>query len=155
MRVKISSDRQARWTKELIDVIAKENNLFMYAISQLTKINGKNLTFSDKLENSNQAVKERYKVITEHLNSLPNAKVATFKKHQIYKTNGKPIAKIKIVGKTLNAYLPANPTEFTNTKYKFTDVSSVKLHGEYPMRFKLTSDRQVKHLKELIDKISK
>jgi predicted transport protein len=56
-------------------------------------------------------------------------------------------------GKTLNVYLALNPNEYQNTKYIFQDVSHVKKYALYPMRVRLTSDRQVRWTCELIDKI--
>ena len=155
MRVKVSSERQARWVKELIDILAKDNDLFMYAISQLKQINGNERTFKQKLIKSNALLKLRYRTITEHLKGKDGVKNKLFNKHEVFKFKNKPVAKIKIVGKTLNIYLSLQPKEFKNTKYKFTDVSNVKAHSKYPMRFKITSERKVKHVKELIDLITK
>ena len=61
-----------------------------------------------------------------------------------------PIVKFAIKGKTLNAYLGLNPKEFAESKYYFSDVSSMKLYANYGMRVKVTSNRQVKYLIELI-----
>ena len=64
----------------------------------------------------------------------------------------KPIIKLNIKGKTLNAYIGLNPQEFENSKYIFTDASSIKAYANYPMRVKVTSNRQVKWVIELINK---
>ena len=58
-----------------------------------------------------------------------------------------------IKGKTLNAYLNHDTKMFENTKYIFTDVSNVKKFTNYPMRVKVSSDRQAKWVCELINEI--
>ena len=61
--------------------------------------------------------------------------------------------KFGIRGKTLSTYLALDPAEFENTKYIFTDVSGLVKYKNYPMRVKVSSDRQVKWTKELIAQI--
>ena len=53
-------------------------------------------------------------------------------------------------GKTLNAYIALNPSDYSESKYIFTDASNVKKYKNYAMRVRLTSNRQVKWLLELI-----
>ena len=69
------------------------------------------------------------------------------------KVKRKPIIKFVIKGKTLNAYLGLNPEDYQDTKYIFTNVSNVKKYANYPMRVKVSSNRQVKWVKELIQEI--
>ena len=64
-----------------------------------------------------------------------------------------PLIKFTIRGKTLNAYLGLNPKDYENTKSIYTDVSNIGKYANYPMRVKVTSDRQVKWVKELINLI--
>jgi predicted transport protein len=73
------------------------------------------------------------------------------KKQVTYKLKNKPIIKLNIKGKTLNAYIGLNPADFENSKYVFTDSSSVKAYANYPMRVKITSNRQLKKTIELIN----
>ena len=53
-------------------------------------------------------------------------------------------------GKTLNVYLALNPAEFAESKYIFTDASNTKRFNNYPMRVKVSSNRQLRWVKELI-----
>jgi len=64
-----------------------------------------------------------------------------------------PVAKLVIRGKTLNLFLSLNPDEFANTKYKYQNVAHRKAYKDFAMRIKLTSERQVKWSKELVDKL--
>ena len=54
-------------------------------------------------------------------------------------------------GKTVNVFLALNPNEYLDSKYVFQDVSGVKKYALYPMRVRLSSDRQAKWACELID----
>ena len=56
-----------------------------------------------------------------------------------------------VTGKTHNVYFALSPEEFKNTKYKFTDVSNKNGFKTYPMRVKVTSDRQAKWVSELTE----
>ncbi len=109
-------------------------------------------TFAEKLE-ENSVAKERFDEITNHLDEISNVRVIKGKKTITYKVKNLPIIKLLIKGKTLNAYLNLNPSEYEKSKYIFTDVSHVKKHANYPMRVKVTSDRQVKWVKELISQV--
>lgn len=155
MRVKISSKRQTRWAIELIDKIVEKNQLDTYAISKLIKIKGTEKSFKQRLNEAKPEIKQWYDSIVDHLTKSGNIKVRDCKEHQTFKKGAKPVAKIKIVGKTLNVYLGTNSKQYKDSKYRFSDASIVKAHQSYPMRFKITSNRKVKHVKELIDIIVK
>ncbi len=150
MRVKITSDRQAKWTKELIDEVASKNNLFMYAISKLTVIKSLNKTLKQRLNEASAQTKEWFNELSEYLEDIPRVTVRETDKQITYKVGTHPIAKLKIIGKTINLYLSLEPSHYKNTKYKFIDVSSKKAHRLYPMRMKITSNRKVKWAIELI-----
>lgn len=152
-KVKVSSDRQIKWVNELVSKIAKDNNLYMYAMTTLFSIKGNDKTFTQKLKEISSEMLSRYELITSHLTSIEGIKAKQSKKHVAYKLGNKAVAKLKIIGKTLNVYINLSPKKFKNTKYKFIDVSSKKSHEGYPMRVKITSDRQVKWAIELIKKV--
>lgn len=160
MRVKVSSDRQQRWVKELlVDKINKEGlTIIEEPIIIDNKPNfarlkrKKTRSFKQKLKLSPIA-KERFIEIKKAFNDIPNVRVIEGKNNVTYKLKSLCIAKFLIKGKTLNVYLNLKPVDFENTKYIFTDVSNVKKYINYPMRVKVSSNRQVKWVKELIFKI--
>ena len=85
--------------------------------------------------------------------SLDSVRAISAKKQITYKIKSKCIAKLKMIGKTLNLYLALEPKKFKNTKYKFINVSNKKAYEKYPMRVKITSDRQARWAVELIAKV--
>ena len=159
MQIKLSSDRQARWTNELILLFAKTNGIALVDKPQAVerveeksalKITAKdNRTFDQKL-NDLPIAKERFDGIRELLESVKGVRVIESKKQKTYKSGGVALARFSVRGKTLNAYLALNPEEFTDTKYIYTDISSVRKHSNYPMRVKVSSDRQARWAKELL-----
>lgn len=151
--VKVSSNRQAKWVCELISDLANKNGLYMYAISKIHTIKGSDKSLSQKLSEASEKTKTWFKKLTNYLLSINGIRAINSKKQITYKVKSKNIAKIKIVGKTLNLYLALQPKKFKNTKYKFVDVSNKKVHAKYPMRLKITSDRMAKWAIELIEKI--
>ena len=182
MRVKLTSDRQVRWAKELIsDIISKNGYLLKEEIvapielekpieeqsveqvvehivehkflEHLKGTRGYRRSFGQKLRRATKEVKERYKTIVSHIKNIENVREIESDHFRTFRLKNKPIAKITMKGKTLNVYLALNPNEYIDTKYIFEDVSHVKKYALYPMRVRLSSDRQVKWTCELIDKI--
>ncbi len=153
MCVKASSDRQARWTCELILDLAKKNGLnILEKPVKLTDLKVKKKTFKQKLKLSSLA-KERFINIKNYIEGIEGIRKIESKYHITYKLKNLAVVKFMVKGKTLNAYLGLEPNDFLGTKYKFIDVSNVKKYSSYKMRVKVSSDRQVKWVKELIQKI--
>ncbi|MBR2870590.1 MAG: hypothetical protein IKB98_04360 [Clostridia bacterium] len=173
MRLKLTSDRQVRWAKELInDIITKngwtlqeerkpilemENDVQAQEqphkfLEHLRGVRHRR-SFGQRLRRSTKEIKDRYKTVVAHIKNVQNVREIESDHFRTFRIKNKPIAKITMKGKTLNVYLALNPNDFVDTKYIFQDVSHVKKYALYPMRVKLTSDRQVRWTCELIDKI--
>ncbi len=172
MRMRLSSDRQERWVEELIAVIAEQNGIRRRAVEApaeaepfaseqtdgdpFARLKRKpQKTFKQKLRAGSKLLRARYKAIKAHVETLERVRVIEGSKSEIYRCGSVPIAKLVVKGKTLNAYLALPPAEYAETKYIFTDVSETKAYERYPMRVRLSSDRQEKWVKELVDEIAK
>ncbi len=119
------------------------------------KINkNKTPTFLEKLQSSKQEVKLRYNSILNFLLKIKGVRIILGKKRQTFKKGGVCIATLSIRGKTLCVNLNLNPNDYTNTKYIYKDVSSVAIYKNYPMRLKLTSDRQTRWAIELLNDLA-
>jgi len=165
MRLKLSSDRQARWATELIQTLCAKHGIALLEkpqeievvseVSPFAHLKGKRdqRTFKERLELSSDTVKARYQDITELLCRIDGVRVIDAKKTETFKKGNVPIAKLMLKGKTLNVYLGLDPKEYTESKYNYLDVSEIKTHENYPMRLKLSSDRQVRWSKELVNKL--
>jgi len=107
-------------------------------------------SFSAKLCQSNDLLKERYSALKNELLSYKKAKARMSWHFETFRAGRPVIAKFAITGKTLSLYLALDPSEFADTKYHFKDVSGVKKYQAVPMRLKIKSNRSVRWAKELI-----
>ncbi len=155
MRIKLTSARQVRWTKELLAKLC-ENHGFRLAKEPITDLSAhfssfkKAKSFFYKLRKADAPLKDRYKKLVQALKAIPKVRVIRSKKGETYRSGNNGICKLAIRGKTLNVYFALNPNDYQSTKYIFKDVSSSKTYEKYAMRVKLTSDRQVKWAIELL-----
>lgn len=154
MRVKLSSDRQTRWSKELIEQLRLQKGLELVKVNPFAHLEGKrdNRTFDQKLD-ALPIAKERFEEIQQHLNAITGVRVIEGKKAKTYKKGNVPIVRFAVRGKTLNAYIGLDPKKHMDSKYVFKDVSSMSAYANYPMRVKVTSNRQVRWVKELISAV--
>ncbi len=107
-------------------------------------------SFSAKLCQSSDLLKERYSALKNDLLSYKKTKDRLSWHYETFRAGRPIIAKFSISGKTLSLYLALDPSEFTDTKYHFKDVSAVKKYQAVPMRLKIKSNRSVRWAKELI-----
>ncbi|MBQ9714632.1 MAG: hypothetical protein IJV83_04870 [Clostridia bacterium] len=206
MRIKVTSDRQTRWTKELLEDIVERNGwtlrevaieesavleldddlkkeaekaaleeisaaenepmneeslgenmpkLVPFIVERPAHFHGKRdmRTFAEKLADSDDSLKEKLTKFEEYLLRIEGISLRDSRKFRTAKCGKTPIAKFAIKGKTLNAYIASNPADYENTKYVFTDVSDAKATKDYAMRIKVTSDRQTRWTKELLEDV--
>ncbi|MBO7345446.1 MAG: hypothetical protein J6U92_05865, partial [Clostridia bacterium] len=167
MRVKLTSNRQTRWTEELLgDLVAKKGCVLLEKPIDIVSevINAVNQevaftsfaerkdfrTFKEKLEDADDLIKDRYQKLTELVSRIKGIRVIESKKQVSFKKGSLPVARFNFRGKTLCCLLGLTPAEYEDTKYIFKDVSNVKAHERYPMRVKLTSNRQTRWTEELL-----
>ncbi len=110
-------------------------------------------TFRQKLRKFKEA-RLAFNELKTYIESFENVRLIESDKHDTFKRGNLPVARFTIRGKTLYAYLALPPAEFTESKYVFTDVSDKPSYKNYPMLVKLTSLRQIRWTKELIDDIA-
>lgn len=159
MRLKLTSERQTRWAKELLIDMVNKNGLTVLEkpvqpvieVSPFAFLQGKkdDRTFEQRLQD-NPIAKERFEKIVSTLNSIDGVRVIDGKKQKTFKLGNTPIVRFAVRGKTLNAYLGLDPKVFTETKYIYKDVSDFNRYSNYPMRVRVTSDRQTRWVSELI-----
>ena len=171
MRLRLSSDRQERWAEELVDIIAEENGIAKLSEEEAQELfvesdegiadpfsalkRRKQKNFKQRLRAGSPLLRARYKAVKEQLLEIDRVRLIESNKGETYKRGSIPIAKLTVKGKTLNAYLALPPAEYAETKYVFLDASEIKAYEKYPMRVKISSDRQQKWLGELIMEIVK
>lgn len=109
-----------------------------------------NWSFRARLLNASELMKKRYCEVCKELTSFKGVKTtASWDKTRIY-VGRKTYGAMLFRGKTLCVALALNPANYAETKYVFTDIGETAKYATTPMLVKLTSDRQVRYLKELL-----
>ncbi|MDE6472289.1 MAG: hypothetical protein K2L52_04610 [Clostridia bacterium] len=108
-------------------------------------------TFKAKLIQSDDAVKEYYSKVKNHLLSYKKIHDRLSKKRETYRFGRVCVARMAIRGKTLRLYLALNPADYVDTKYIVEDFSHVKSVADTPLAIKLKNPRRLKYAMELID----
>lgn len=113
-----------------------------------------NYSFEAKLVMSDYEVKEQYRKIITFAKSYGVKVSRSWKRERIH-LGRKLFANVVFKGKKLCVALPLDPKEYEGTKYRFVDVSEVKRFENTPVLMKLTSERKVKYVCELLEKLFK
>lgn len=107
-------------------------------------------SFTAKLLQSNDLVKERYSALKNELLSYKKAKARISWYAESFRLGKPTVAKITVRGKTLTLYLALSPDKLQGTKYHYKDVGGVKKYAQVPTCLKIKSNRAVRWAKELI-----
>lgn len=110
-------------------------------------------TFKSRLIQNDKA-QDYYTELKNALSELSGIRSRMCQGCENFRAGGKKIAKINIGGKTLVLYLALDPAAYEETKYRFTDVSEKKTYADTPMKLRITSNRALKHAKELIEDLA-
>jgi len=110
-------------------------------------------SFSAKLIQSEDKVKEYYSVLKNYLLSYKKIKNRISWKWETFRLGRKMLAKLKIRGKTLSVCLALDPKEYEGSKFHVQDVSGVASYAETPCMYKIKNDKRLRYVKELIDRL--
>ncbi len=109
-----------------------------------------NRSFTARIIQSDDDIKHWYTQIKNELLSYKKAKARMSWKRENFRVGRMPFARFGFRGKTLCLFLPLNPLELEDTKYKVEDVSDNSGFAETPCMFRIKNDRRVKYAIELI-----
>jgi len=109
-----------------------------------------NWSFKARLHNASDAMKSRYFLLLDELATYKGVKtMESWDKVRVY-IGRKTFGAMTFRGKTLCLALALNPADYADTKYVFDDISDVARFAATPMLVRLSSDRQLKYLRELL-----
>ena len=111
----------------------------------------KKLTLNQKLYRLPKERKARFKQIVKAMEQKEGATRWQSKNCITFKDGHKPLLKITVKGKSVCVYLAVDPSLYTAPKYGIKDVSSVKTYADYPAMCKVTSDRRLKYILQIIN----
>ena len=110
-------------------------------------------SFTAKLIQSEDTVKQWYSLLKNHMLSYQRTKDRTSWKHETYRYGGELVAKLAFRGKSLCLYLPLNAADYAESKYKIEDVSDLASAAELTSVYRIKNDRRAKYATELIDAV--
>lgn len=110
-----------------------------------------NWSFKARLHNASDAMKGRYFALLEELSTYKGVKTSeSWDKVRVY-IGRKTYGAMTFRGKTLCLAMALNPADYAESKYVFDDISEVARFAATPMLVRLSSDRQLKFLRELLE----
>ena len=111
----------------------------------------KKLTLNQKLYRLPKERKVRFKQIVKAMEQKEGVTRWQSKNCITFKDGHKPLLKITVKGKSVCVYLAVDPSLYTAPKYGIKDVSLVKTYADYPAMCKVTSDRRLKYIINIIN----
>lgn len=112
-----------------------------------------NRSFEARLIQADDELKNYYSVIKNAILAYKGVNARMSWKYEKYSFKRNPFAKLIIKGKTLCLYLPLDPAEFAESKYKIEDVSGISQFAETPVLYRIKNDRRLKYAAELIAQV--
>ena len=107
-------------------------------------------SFTARLIQSDNEVKNWYTDIKNELLSYKKVHDRMSWKRESYNCGRLPFARLSFRGETLCIYLPLNPTDFAESKYKVEDVSENSSYMDTPCLYRIKNNRRAKYALELI-----
>ena len=108
-----------------------------------------NWSFRARLANSGDDMKARYNELYNIFLSYGLKLKESWKKARVFE-KGITYVQLLFKGKTLCVAFALDPNEYEDTKYVFENVGHLKNYIATPMLVRLTSDRQMRNVKELL-----
>lgn len=112
-----------------------------------------NRSFTARLIQSTDEIKDWYGELKNCLLSYKKVKSRMSWKRETYKRGRDMIAKMSFRGKTLCLFLPLNPNDYVDTKYKVEDASENATYADTPCMYRIKNERRVKYAMELIAEV--
>ena len=109
-------------------------------------------SFLAKLILASEETREYYKKLVAFIKSYGVKVSRSWKRERVY-FGRRQFASLIFKGTRLGVALALDPKAYEDSKYTFTDLSGTKRYEKTPMLFKLTSDRQLKHVTELLEEM--
>lgn len=109
-----------------------------------------NKSFTAKLIQAKDEVRDYYNVIKNHALSYKKVTARISWRHESINRGRDKIARLVLRGKSLYLYLPLNPDDYAETKYKVENAEA-KRFEELPCLYRIKNPRRAKYACELID----
>ncbi len=109
-----------------------------------------NKSFTAKYIQSRDEIKNWYTALKNELLSYRRVKARMSWKRETFRIGKNVVARLAFRGNTLCLYLPLNPADYAETKYKVQDVSDSSSYADTPCMYRLKGERRIRYAVELI-----
>ncbi len=110
-------------------------------------------SFRAKVIQADEDTKKYYSAIKNELLSYKKVHDRLSWKRETYRASGDSVAKIGFRGNTLCLFLPLDPAEFAETRYKVEDASANKSSEDTPCLFRIKNEKRLRLSIELIARV--
>ena len=107
-------------------------------------------SYTSRIIQSDDKTKSYYDEIKGELMSYKGVKSRISWKHENFRIGRERVAKLQFRGKKLCLYLPLDPNDYIDSKYKIEDFSDVAKNKEVPLAYLIKNDLRARYAKELI-----
>lgn len=111
-----------------------------------------NKSFTAKLIQASDEVREYYNALKNYVLSYKKVTTRISWSHENVNNGRNKICRFVLRGKSLYLYLPLNPDDYTESKYK-VERSEAKRFEELPCLYRIKNPRRVKYAEELISSV--
>ncbi len=107
-------------------------------------------SYTSRLIQSDDKTKSYYDEIKGELMSYKGVKSRISWRHENFRIGRERVAKLQFRGKKICLYLPLDPNDYVDSKYKIEDFSDVVKNKEVPLAYLIKNDLRIRYAKELI-----
>ena len=111
-----------------------------------------NKSFKAKLSQAKDEVKEYYNIVKNNALTYKKVRSSISWNQESVRFGKEKVCWLVLRGKSLYLYLPLNPDDYAESKYK-VDRANAKRFEELPCLYKISSKRRAKYATELIDTV--
>ena len=131
------------------DIAESENGAIVHGSDGSVVYYSYNRSFKAKLAQAKDEVREYYNELKNFVLGYNRVKTKVSWKQESVNCGREKVCWFVLRGKSLYLYLPLNPEDFADTKYK-VERDNAKRYEELPCLYKISNARRVKYATELI-----
>ncbi len=109
-----------------------------------------NKSFMAKYIQSSDEIKNWYTKLKNELLSYKKVKARMSFKRETFHLGREVVARFSFRGNTLCVYLPLNPNDYAESKYKVEDVSDITSFADTPCMYRLKNEKRVRYALNLL-----
>lgn len=148
-QVEVANSSEIIATLKSADIAESENGAIVHGADGSVVYYTYNKSFKAKLIQAKDEVREYYNELKNFVMGYNKVKTKISWKQESVNFGREKVCWFVLRGKSLYLYLPLNPDDYADTKYK-VERDKAKRYEELPCLYKISNDRRAKYATELI-----